>query len=181
MRSRCSIDGCGNIVDARGYCQKHYRRWRAHGDPLHTPPSALDRFHEKYVTDAVTGCMIWTAHRNADGYGQFGVDGKTVSAHRFAYEQFVGAIPDGLVIDHLCRNRACCNPHHLRVCTRRENTLAPGSEAPAAIHAAKTHCPDGHPYNDANTRVYRGKRQCRECRRQDYSASTLTQTTRRTI
>ena len=127
--------------------------------------TALDRFHSKYVVDEVTGCMIWTGSRSPTGYGRLYVGGVDAYSHRFAYEQFVGPIPDGLVIDHLCRNRGCCNPEHLRVCTNRENTLAPGSESPAAIHAVKTHCPDGHPYDAANTYNYRGHRHCLECRR----------------
>ena len=126
--------------------------------------TALDRFHEKYVVDDVTGCMIWTGSRSR-GYGRLHVGGVPVYAHRFAYEQFVGPIPDGLVIDHLCRNRGCCNPEHLRVCTNRENIFAPGSLSSGAVNAAKTHCIHGHEFDDANTYAYRGKRRCRECRR----------------
>ena len=127
--------------------------------------TALDRFRSKYVVDEATGCWVWTGARNPKGYGRFRVDDKLASAHRFAYEQFVGRIPDGLVLDHLCRNRGCCNPEHLRACTNRENIFAPGSESPTAVHAAKTHCPDGHPYDAANTYMWRGHRHCRECSR----------------
>ena len=125
----------------------------------------LDRFHEKYVVDAVTGCWEWTAGRIDTGYGALGVDGKMMLAHRFAYEQFVGQIPDGLALDHLCRNRGCCNPEHLNPCTRGENVLAPGSESLAAVNAAKTHCVHGHEFDDMNTYMWRGRRSCRACRK----------------
>ncbi len=127
---------------------------------------ALDRFHEKYVVDDETGCWVWTAARGRDGYGRLWVDGKSVLAHRFAYDQFVGPIPDGLVLDHLCRNRACCNPEHLRVCTHRENILATGALSPSAVHSRQTHCIHGHPFDAANTYLRpNGKRDCRACRR----------------
>lgn len=110
----------------------------------------------------VDGCWVWTGARVSAGYGSLGVGKKTVSAHRFMYTALVGPIPEGLHLDHLCRNRACCNPEHLEPVTSRENTLR--GETLAAACAAKTHCPKGHEYTPDNVLRAGRKRICRECR-----------------
>lgn len=101
---------------------------------------------------------------NAEGYGQIRVDGVNRGLHRVAYEVWIGGIPDGLHIDHLCRNRACCNPQHLEPVSVRENSLR-GNTLPAA-NARKVACPYGHPYDAENTSVIAGKRNCRTCNRE---------------
>lgn len=110
-------------------------------------------------------CWIWTGAKAGPGekYGYIRVDGKTLRAHRFAYEALVGAIPKGLQLDHLCRVRACVRPDHLEPVTNRENGLR--GESFAAQQARRTHCSQGHPYNEENTHHYRGKRYCRTCNR----------------
>lgn len=83
-------------------------------------PDPLDRLMKK--VDKTETCWVFTgALRN--GYGALGIEGKTIYAHRYAYERLVGPIPAGLVIDHLCRNRACVNPEHLEVVTQQVNCL----------------------------------------------------------
>jgi hypothetical protein len=122
-----------------------------------------ERFDGKWVL-ADGGCWLWTDEPAANGYGYLGVGGRAgrkIQAHRLAYELYIGPIPPGLDIDHLCRNRRCVNPWHLEAVDRRTNLLR--GDTVTARHAAATRCPQGHPYDDRNTRVYRGKRQCRTC------------------
>ena len=113
------------------------------------------------------GCVLWTGSLMPSGYGQVGRGRRgegLATVHRLMYEWFVGPIPDGMEMDHLCRNRACAAPAHLVAVTRRENLLR--GETLTAAHAAKTHCPAGHPYDEANTyrRPGYNGRTCRTCR-----------------
>ena len=105
---------------------------------------------------------------DAYGYGVFCHNGLTLKAHRYSYEELIGPIPEGLVIDHLCRDRACVNPYHLEPVTSRENIIR--GEGPRILkerHAAITHCPQGHEYNQENTYISKTKnRQCRICGRE---------------
>lgn len=99
-----------------------------------------------------------------NGYGLMKAGGKTSRVHRVAYKHFVGPIPDGMTLDHLCRNRACSNPAHLEPVSVGENVLR--GIGHTAKNAAKTHCDNGHAFTPENTYAdRRGWRQCRECNR----------------
>lgn len=125
-----------------------------------------ERFAEKYVVDEATGCWLWTASTDTNGYGHISVGRKLRQAHRLSYEWSYGPIPDGHELDHTCRVRRCVNPDHLEPVIHRENVFR--GEGIAVAHAAKTHCIHGHPFDEANT-YYRHRpgsveRVCRACR-----------------
>lgn len=94
--------------------------------PRYTRPP-IERFMEK-VSKQADGCWIWTASLNR-GYGQFRYDGKPRKAYRWSYEHFIGPIPEGMQVDHICRVPACVNPEHLRVCTNKQNMENLGDRA----------------------------------------------------
>lgn len=127
---------------------------------------ALERFAQK-VRPGENGCIEWTASINGAGYGTFtAASYQTVMAHRWAYERFVGLIPEGLRLDHLCRNRRCVNPEHLEPVSQRENVRR------GLGNASKTHCPKGHPYSGSYLHIdpKTGHRSCHQCRRDRYYA-----------
>lgn len=117
-------------------------------------------FEENIRPDVRTGCWHWSGRVGPRGYGIFG--NKNSSAHRLAYEMRCGPVPDGLVIDHLCRNPLCVNPEHLQAVTQKENTLR--GVGPTAINAHKTHCVRGHALIGHNLVIRPGGwRKCRAC------------------
>jgi hypothetical protein len=134
------------------------------GSPLRIAASDLLRFITKLDTTSPDQCWNWTATTDSHGYGNFRLSRSNVPSHRFAFVAFKGPIAEGLQLDHLCRNRACCNPLHLEPVTHRINTLR--GNAPAAINAAKSACKHGHEFTSRNTiRRKGGGRRCRECER----------------
>lgn len=106
------------------------------------------------------GCWEWAS---GSPYGQVQHLGKVMGAHRMSYWHFIGPIPDGLVIDHLCRNPRCVRPDHLDVVPPHINNLRGAS--PSALNARKTQCHAGHPFNETNTLMKPNRRYCRICRR----------------
>jgi HNH endonuclease len=126
-------------------------------------PRLPDRFWAKAV-EAESGCWLWGAETDRDGYGRIKIGGIRAMAHRASYEALTGPIPHGLQLDHLCRVRNCVRPDHLEPVTNQVNALR--GEGPTAVNATKTHCPKGHPYDAENT-IKRpcGRRTCRTCDR----------------
>ena len=111
-----------------------------------------------------SGCWEAVGARDRSGRAHFiTLDGKQMKAHRWAYQSWVGPIPEGMVVCHRCDNPPCCNPAHLFVGTVRDNVLdmiAKGRHA----QQKKTHCPLGHPYDEKNTHYRkRGGRVCLKC------------------
>lgn len=113
----------------------------------------------------LTLCWIWQHNVSSYGYARKWSGIRIERAHRVYYERAYGPIPQDLVLDHLCRQRDCVNPEHLEAVTNRENVVVRGS-GPSAINARRTHCANGHPFDEENT-IFRpnGRRRCRECSR----------------
>lgn len=149
--------------------------------------SPVDRFRKKYQEDPVTGCWLWTAGSAGEGYGTFFTgeylpsgNPRMQRAHIWSYEHFVGPIPEGLELDHVCHtedpdclggpcaHRRCVNPDHLEPVTPLENRRR-GKRGRRGIargqqQSSKTHCPRGHPYTGSNLYTDpKGGRRCREC------------------
>ena len=116
-----------------------------------------------------TPCWLWSLHVNAKGYAHARVptEGRNNHLiHRVVFERAVDPIPAGLHIDHLCRVRNCVNPDHLEPVSPAENVRRGVAGASTrARQASKTHCPHGHEYSPENTYSYKGKRDCRTCRK----------------
>jgi hypothetical protein len=105
-------------------------------------------------------CWEWQGCKIKGGYGRASLKGKLILTHRLTYQILVKDIPKGLTLDHLCKNTSCCNPKHLEPVTLKENLL----RGRTGLNLLKTHCPQGHPYDEINTYMLRGKwRRCRIC------------------
>lgn len=126
------------------------------------------------VEDRGYASPCWVSNRatHSNGYTKIGYMGRTWLTHRFAYTVFVGDVPEGMQLDHLCKVRACCNPDHLEPVTCRENLLR--GDTVTARQAAQTHCKRGHPLSGDN--LYRrpdrdNGRDCKTCRHKATRAS----------
>lgn len=126
------------------------------------PREASQRINSRVRRDA-NGCLIYLGRIHPSGYGMVWYEGRHRLVHRLAWELVNGPIPDGLVMDHLCRNPSCINLEHLEPVTTAVNVYR--GIGPSAINRRKTHCNSGHVFDEANTYFTAGKRHCRECRR----------------
>lgn len=130
-------------------------------EPFHGSPRLPHRFWVRVLV-APDGCWQWVGAKNNHGYGRVrlgGGDDSAMYAHRAAYMAFWGPIPEGLQLDHLCRNRSCCNPDHLEPVTPAENSRR-------GLAGRQSHCQRGHELTDDNVKVTaHGCRSCRQCAR----------------
>jgi hypothetical protein len=130
-----------------------------------------DRLERHSVAIPFAGCFVWTGAVDKLGYGRIGMQGKSKLAHRISYQHFVGEIPQGLELDHLCRNPSCINPSHLEAVTRKVNTdRGLCAETHKKRFAAMTHCKRGHEFTVENTYLHPKKqsRGCKICRNLSY-------------
>lgn len=120
-------------------------------------------FEEKYLKS--DECWQWTGAKQSSGYGNY----RSKLAHRVSYEKYRGPIPDGMTIDHLCRNRLCVNPDHLEPVTQYTNSMR--GYNPCAINLRKTFCARGHEFTQENIRLIKRtdgtRRRCKICARDD--------------
>lgn len=129
----CSVQGCGTGVFLLGLCRPHHRSLKRHGDPRRRRPKYAPP-REKLLRGAVRQgeCWEWSRARNSSGYGRLTVNGRRERVHRYAYQLFVGPIPSGMEVDHVCHNRACVAPYHLRLATRAQNNANRVGAQPAS-------------------------------------------------
>jgi len=158
----------GKLTHVGGGCDPRVTSGVREGEAMINGPKPkplADRIRSSTVIDA-NECWVWQKSLK-DGYGRMWIGSRADGSRRLAlayqvsFETFSGPIPDGLVLDHLCRNRACCNPAHLEPVTQQENVLR--GIGPSAANAQKTHCFRGHEFTLANTYMSKGKRFCGEC------------------
>ena len=120
----CSIEDCTNLSRARGWCANHYQRWRRYGEPDYPVEKRYNSPEEAFAarTEWQGACLVWTGGKDSDGYGRIQINYSSVTTHTYAWERENKDIPEGMIIDHRCHNRACVNTNHLRLVTRKQNS-----------------------------------------------------------
>lgn len=169
----CSFANCARHAKKRGMCDAHYRQWRKRGQL--TPLRRMRKFGSDPIIDyderpcpnpELKGpCHVVRCTNPNARYGATYHKGVQVSTHRYVWEKENGPIPDGLVVDHVCRVKMCCNKDHLRLVTNAVNAMENSIGSPAVINSEKTQCKRGHPFDAENTYIHNGRRICRECAR----------------
>jgi hypothetical protein len=176
----CSVEGCERTAHARGWCQMHYWRWKTRGEVGSAEPERIRGDDERRWWSFVDKqgpipehrpdlgpCWLWTSYSDGLGYSMFGSGGRTVRAYSWGYKTFVGPVPPGKELDHLCRNHACVNyERHLDPVTHRENMLR--GESLQAQNARKLVCIRGHEFTGVQGPDGRW-RKCKQCAR-DWAA-----------
>lgn len=118
----CSIEGCNRQVYSRGWCNRHYQRWARFGDPSKGRDRCVDPWESiRRRTEWKGECLVWTGSVSSTGRGSVRKGGRSVSVHVFVWEEANGPTPEGMVIDHACRNEKCVRVSHLRVASRSQN------------------------------------------------------------
>lgn len=163
----CTIEDCERKAACRTWCWTHYDRWRKNGSPHTLGPRGErgtiiqdpeERFWSK--VEKTEGCWLWIGNKgHRGGYGQFHNPNGSTLAHRISYEKAHGPIPDGMVVDHLCREASCVRPDHLEVVTLQENSSR------ASRNRTSKLCSRGHDQTDPSVRRARkdGVTYCGEC------------------
>ena len=188
-RGNCITPGCDQPHYGLGLCRLHYRRRsvcacgaskntrsiHCFGCRVRGTIPICDRLWTKVDFDGpipiaradLGACWLWKTLRSPSSYASVGIGRRrqgAIPAHRMTYQLLRGAIPDGLVLDHLCRTPPCVNPWHLEPVTLREN-FRRGEHNGGRAQKMRTHCPKGHPYDEANTYHYKGHRSCIACKK----------------
>lgn len=147
-RVECSVTACRKLETRKGLCWRHYGQWLKTGNQQKRGDVNIDK--NGPIPDRrpdLGPCWMWVGKLRKDGYGPY----------KRIYVKHRGPVPEGLDLDHLCRNIQCVNPWHLEAVTRLENIRR------GVGHGSETHCPQGHAYTPENTTVRRNRRNCRTC------------------